>query len=515
MSAPTTTALTIPGLVADAAQIWPDDVAVIDNDIWLTFSQLRGKMIDAAAAFIAAGLLPGERVGLWAENSAGWIIACIGLQAAGGVLVPLNTRFKGGEAQYCLNRAKAVMAIGAEEFLEFRYADVLRSLELPDMRGVIALDSPEWDAFLAKATEADREEAERRLAALSGEDICDIMFTSGTTGDPKGVVSLHGQVVRTARLWAKATSLTHGDRFKLLWPFFHSAGYKAGWVACMAAGAAALPEALLDAPVLLEKVRREKATFLPGPPTLFQTLLSMPNRPEGALDSVRVSVTGASSVAPSMIEAMRNELKIPNVLGGYGLTECCGTATMSSTTDSTEILTTTVGKAIEGVEVEIMDDAGNILPRGETGEVMIRGMSVMLGYLDDEKATSEAITPDGWLHSGDIGFMDEQGYLTITDRKKDMFITGGFNVYPAEVENMLMAHPAVFQVAVIGIPDERMGEVCAAYVVAKEGHTISEQELIGWSREHMANYKVPRKVVVMDALPTNATGKVQKFKLPA
>ncbi len=515
MSAPTTTALTITGLVADAAQIWPDDIAVIDNDIWLTFSQLRDKMFDAAAAFIAAGLEPGERVGLWAQNSAGWIIACLGLQAAQGVLVPLNTRFKGGEAQYALNRAKAVMAIGAEEFLGFRYADVLRSLELPTMRNVVTLDSAEWDAFLAKATDADRQEAERRLAALSPDDICDIMFTSGTTGDPKGVVSLHGQVVRTARLWAKSTSLTHGDRFKLLWPFFHSAGYKAGWVACMAVGAAALPEAVLDGPVLLEKVKREKATFLPGPPTLFQTLLAMPNRPEGALDSVRVSVTGASSVAPSMIEAMRSELKIPNVLGGYGLTECCGTATMSSTTDSTEILTTTVGKAIEGVEVEIMDDAGNILPRGETGEVMIRGMSVMLGYLDDEEATREAINTEGWLHSGDIGFMDKDGYLTITDRKKDMFITGGFNVYPAEVENMLLAHPAIFQAAVIGIPDERMGEVCAAYVVPKEGHSIGDRELIDWSRERMANYKVPRKVVVMDTLPTNATGKVQKFKLPA
>lgn len=515
MNAPTTTALTIPGLVDDAARLWPDDVAVIDNEIWLTFAQLRARMIDTAAAFIAAGLQPGERAGLWAQNSAGWIVACLGLQAAQGELVPLNTRFKGGEAEYCLKKAKAVMTVAAEEFLDFRYAVEVRKLDLPLMRKVIALDTAEWDSFLAAATDADREEAERRLGALGADDICDIMFTSGTTGDPKGVLSLHGQVVRTARLWAKATSLTHGDRFKLLWPFFHSAGYKAGWVACMAVGAAALPEATLDAPVLLEKVRREKATFLPGPPTLFQTLLAMPDRPDDALESVRVSVTGASSVAPSMIEAMRSELKIPNVLGGYGLTECCGTATMSSTTDTTEILTTTVGKAIEGVEVEIMDDAGNILPRGETGEVMIRGMSVMLGYLDDPEATREAITPEGWLHSGDIGFMDEQGYLTITDRKKDMFITGGFNVYPAEVERMLLAHPALFQVAVVGLPDERMGEVCCAYVVPKEGHSITEPELIEWSRERMANYKVPRKVIVTDELPTTPTGKVQKFKLTA
>jgi acyl-CoA synthetase (AMP-forming)/AMP-acid ligase II len=515
MTAQTTTALTIPGLVDEAARLWPDDLAIIDNDLWLTFSQLRTKMIDAAAAFISAGLQPGERAGLWAQNSAGWIIACLGLQAAKGEVVPLNTRFKGGEAEYCLQKSRAVMAVAAEQFLDFRYADEVRKLDLPQMRKVLALDSAEWDSFLAAATQAHRDEAERRLAALSGDDVCDIMFTSGTTGDPKGVVSLHGQVVITARLWARATSLTHGDRFKLLWPFFHSAGYKAGWVACMAVGAAALPEAVLDAPALLEKVKREQATFLPGPPTVFQTLLAMPDRDPDALKSVRVSVTGASAIAPSMIVAMREKLGIPNVLGGYGLTECCGTATMSSTTDTPEILTTTVGKAIDGVEVEIMDDDGNILPRGETGEVMIRGMSVMRGYLDDPEATSAAITPEGWLHSGDIGFIDEQGYLTITDRKKDMFITGGFNVYPAEVERMLLAHPALFQVAVIGIPDERLGEVCCAYVVPKPDQTVTEAELIEWSRERMANYKVPRKVVITDSLPTTPTGKVQKFKLPA
>ncbi|MBV1916996.1 MAG: AMP-binding protein, partial [Sphingomonadaceae bacterium] len=338
--------------------------------------------------------------------------------------------------------------------------------------------------------------------------------TSGTTGDPKGVVSSHEQVISTARRWCKATGLTYGDRFKILWPYFHSAGYKAGWVSCISVGAAALPEAVLDAPKLLEKVQREKVTFLPGPPTLFQTLRAMPARPEGALDSVRVSVTGASTVAPSIIEAIHSELGIPIVLNGYGLTECCGTATMSTAGDPPEILTTTVGKAVEGVEVEIMDDAGNILPCGETGEVMIRGKNVMLGYLDDEEATKEAITADGWLHSGDIGCLDPEGRLKITDRKKEMFITGGFNCYPAEIEKVLVAHPALIQVAVIGIPDERMGEVCSAYVVPKEGQTIEEQELIDWSRERMANYKVPRKVMVCDSLPTNATGKVQKFKLP-
>jgi acyl-CoA synthetase (AMP-forming)/AMP-acid ligase II len=511
----TTTALTIPGLVIDAARLWPDDPATIDGDLHITYAQLEDQMLATAAAFVAAGLQPGERVGLWGQNSPAWMIACLGIQAAGGVMVPLNTRFKGGEVQYALGKAKAVMAVAAPDFLGVRHADVVRGLDLPLLRKTIDLTGEGWQTFIAGASAAARKEAEARLAALRPEDVCDIMFTSGTTGEPKGVISAHGQTVKTARLWAKATSFGYRDRFLLLWPYFHSAGYKAGWVVCLAMGGTALPEAVLDGSKLLERVERDKATFMPGPPTLFQTLLAMPNRKPDALASVRVSVTGAASVGPSLIEAIQNDLGVPTVLTGYGLTECSGTATMSSVGDPPETIVNTAGKAIEGVEVEIMDDDLNIVPRGETGEVMIRGISVMIGYLDDPEATRAAITPDGWLHSGDIGFMDEQGYVAITDRKKEMFITGGFNVYPAEVERMLIAHPAIFQCAVIGIPDERMGEVCCAYVVPKEGTTITEQGLIEWCRERMANYKVPRKVVVTDSLPTTSTGKVQKFKLPA
>ncbi len=515
MTAPTTTALTIPGLVTDAARLWPDDLATIDGDLRMTFAELEEAMLNTAAAFVAAGLQPGERVGLWGPNSAAWMIACLGIQAAQGVMVPLNTRFKGAEVQYALGKAKAAMAVAAPEFLDVRHAEIVRGLDLPELRRAIDLTGPDWEAFLATATPEHRKEAEARLAALKPEDVCDIMFTSGTTGEPKGVVSAHGQTVKTARLWARATSFGYRDRFLLLWPYFHSAGYKAGWVVCLAMGGTSLPQAVLDGPDLLARVERDKATFMPGPPTLFQTLLAMPERKPGALDSVRVSVTGAASVGPWLIEAIQNDLGVPTVLTGYGLTECSGTATMSSVGDPPETIVNTAGKAIEGVEVEIMDDDLNILPRGEPGEVMIRGISVMIGYLDDPVATAETITPDGWLHSGDIGFMDEQGYVAITDRKKEMFITGGFNVYPAEVERMLIAHPAIFQLAVVGIPDERMGEVCCVYVVPKEGMTIEEDELIAWSRERMANYKVPRKVVACDSLPTTPTGKVQKFKLPA
>lgn len=508
--------LTIPHLALAAADRWPEAEAVVDGERRLTFAALAARMEEAAAAFVAAGLQPGDRVALWLPNGLDWVVACLGLQAAGGILIPMNTRYKAEEAGYILERARVRMAVAAVDFLGTRYADILAELGVASLDRIIAVGSDGsagWEAFVSAAGEAATNEARARTAALTPDSISDIMFTSGTTGHPKGAVTTHGQTVRTALEWARATSLREGDRFLILWPLFHTAGYKGAWVPSLAVGAAVLPVATLDAPVLLDIVAREKVTFLPGPPTLFQTLLTMPERKPGMLDSVRVSVTGGTSVAPSMIEAMRAELGIPVVLTGYGLTETCGTATMTASGDPPEIVTTSCGRAIEGVEIACIDDEGRHLPIGETGEIVIRGMNVMSGYLDDPEATAKAIDADGWLRSGDIGVIDEAGYLRITDRKKDMFIVGGFNCYPAEIEKMLLAHPAILQVAVTGVPDDRMGEVGKAYVVKKPGHDLEADALIDWSRERMANFKVPRQVAFVAELPVNATGKVQKFRL--
>ena len=509
--------LTTPHVALHAAARWPNRVAVIDGQRRVTFAELAERMRIAAAAFVAAGLEPGQRVALWEPNSLDWIIACLGAQAAGGVLVPLNTRFRAAEAQYILNRSKAVMLILADEFLGTRYADLLEGLELPSIRRIIhfdgADDAASWTSFLGGADAASCALADGRLHVLAPHAVSDIMFTSGTTGDPKGVVTTHEQTVRTARLWARATTIGEHDRFMILWPFFHCAGYKAGWVVCLAVGATILPEPQLDVARLISIVEREGVTFLPGPPTLFQTLLSERSVNAASLATLRVSVTGASSVAPTLIEAMRNELHIPTVLTGYGLTETCGTVTMTNTHDAAEIVTTSCGRAIEGIEVAVVNPGGQPVPPGESGEVVVRGMNVMQGYFDDPAATAEAIDRDGWLHTGDIGVLDQAGYLRITDRKKEMFIVGGFNCYPAEIEKMLLMHPAILQVAVVGVPDDRMGEVGKAYVVRKPGAALEAEELVSWSRKHMANYKVPRSVLFMSALPVNATGKVQKFKL--
>ncbi len=508
--------LTIPHLVEEGATRFGPLEAIVDGERRVDFRELRELMLDTAAAFVAAGLAPGERVALWAPNGWRWIVACLGIQAAGGILIPLNTRFKGAEAEFILRKSQAAMALAFGDFLGLSAWDLLAPLDLPDMRRSIRIDGdgPDgWDAFLAAAQPQHRREAEARLAALAPDDISDIMFTSGTTGNPKGAVTTHRQTVETAAQWSRSTTLGEGDRFAIVWPFFHTSGYKGGWVPCLCVGAAALPVPFLDADALLALVAAEKATFLPGPPTLFQTLLTTPDRPPHALDSVRVSVTGASAVNPELIDAIREELGIPNVITGYGLTETCGTVTMSHPGDSSIVLTTTSGKPIAGVSVRIADEAGRDVAPGEAGEILVKGMNVMQGYLDEPEATRAAFDKDGWLLTGDIGLLDGEGNLKITDRKKEMYIVGGFNCYPAEIEKILLTHPSVMLVAVKSMPDERLGEIGVAHIVTKPGTMASEDEIIAWSRERMANFKVPRRVVIHDEMPMTATGKIQKYLL--
>ena len=296
-------------------------------------------------------------------------------------------------------------------------------------------------------------------------------------------------------------------------PFFHAFGYKSGWLSCIMRGCAMLPHPVFDVPEVLRRVSADRVSTLPGPPALLQSILMHPDRKNYDLSNLRLSVTGAAAIPVELIHRMRDELGFETVVTGYGLTESSGIATMCREGDDDETIATTSGRAIPDTEVLCVDPEGNEVPRGESGEVVIRGYNVMLGYYEDEEQTRETVDPEGWLHTGDIGVMDERGYLRITDRMKDMFIMGGFNCYPAEIEGLLFEHPQVAQVAVIGIPDERMGEVGMAFVVAQPGTQPTSEELIAWSREHMANYKVPRRVEFVDALPLNASGKVQKFVL--
>jgi acyl-CoA synthetase (AMP-forming)/AMP-acid ligase II len=320
----------------------------------------------------------------------------------------------------------------------------------------------------------------------------------------------HGQSVRLFRDWATNVGLTAGDRMLVVSPFFHSFGYKAGIVACLTARATLLPVKVLDVEETLGLIEREKATVVPGAPTLYTTFLENTSLTLYDVSSVRLAVTGASVVPTELIRRMRDELGFASVLTAYGLTECCGYATGCRPGDSDEVVSLTSGRAVDGVEVRVVEPGGGELPAGEAGEVLVRGYNVMLGYWNDPEATAATIDADGWLHTGDVGKLDAAGNLSITDRLKDMYVVGGFNAYPAEVEQVLVRHESVSEAAVIGVPDNRLGEVGKAFVVPRTNTTPTEDELVAWCKERLAGYKVPRTVVLVDSLPRNATGKVDK-----
>jgi acyl-CoA synthetase (AMP-forming)/AMP-acid ligase II len=491
-----------------AAARFPDHEAVVDGEVRLTFAELRDQAVTVARALMASSVAPGDRVALWAPNSAAWIVASFGIYAAGAVLVPLNTRYRGEEAGHILRTSGARLLLTVTNFLDTSYVDLLEGIPgLDAVREIVVVDGdvPDgttgWRDFLARADGVAEPAVAARIAAIGSDDTSDIIFTSGTTGAPKGAMLAHGASVRTYLEWSELVDLREGDRYLVVYPFFHTAGLKSGVLACLLRGATIHPQAVFDVPSVLALVVKERITMLPGPPTVFQTILNHPDLASFDLSSVRSSVTGAAVVPVEVIRQMREVLHIRTVVTGYGMTETTGTISMCRFDDAPEVIATTVGRPIPGVEVRIEAD----------GEILVRGFNVMQGYFNDEVATKEAFD-DGWLRTGDIGFVDDDGNLHITDRKKDMFIVGGFNAYPAEIEAVLLAHPAVAQVAVVGVPDERMGEAGVAFVVAKAGATVVPDDVLAWSWERMAKFKLSR-VEVVDALPLNPSGKVMKFKL--
>ncbi len=503
---------TIPRLVRLAAERHVDAPAIVDGDTVLSFRGLAAAAERGARALLALGVEPGDRVGLWAPNVWEWIVAALATHAVGAAVVPINTRFKGNEAAYVLRRAHAKVLFTVSDFLNANYVAMLRGEELPELRRTVVLRTPDWDAFLAAGERIDPAVARARADAVTGDSLSDVIFTSGTTGHPKGVVCTHAQSLRAFRDWAHVVGLRAGDRYLVVNPFFHTFGYKAGWLACLMTGATVYPQPVFDANAVLERIGKDRISVLPGPPTLYQTMLARPDLAAHDLSSLRLAVTGAAVIPVELVERMRRELHFGTVITGYGLTECAGIATMCREGDDPETIAATSGRAIPDVDVRIVDDAGVEVPRGQPGEVVVKGYNVTHGYLDDAEETAASIV-DGWLHTGDVGIMDERGYLKITDRKKDMFIVGGFNAYPAEIERVLLTHSAIAQAAVVGAPDERLGEVGVAYVVLRPGASLTPEGLVTWSRERLANYKVPRRVEILDALPLNATGKVLKFQL--
>jgi acyl-CoA synthetase (AMP-forming)/AMP-acid ligase II len=538
--------LTIPAAVAGAAREFGDAVALIEpGGPRLSYRELHERVAVVARALAAEGVAPGDRVAIWSPNTHHWVLGALGALYAGATLVPVSTRFTGPEALDVISRshARALMVTGP--FLGTDRLAALReaAAEHPaaggagpagglDQLGLVirvpagAAPAPagppagrpdpappwttlEWADLDGRAAAVPPEQAAAQAAAVRPGQVSDILFTSGTTGRSKGAMSAHHQSLGVARAWAECARLSSADRYLVVSPFFHSFGYKAGILACLVSGATIVPQPVFDAGQAMQLVETELITVLPGAPTIYQTILDHPGRGARDLSSLRLAVTGAAAVPVALVERMRAELGFDTVLTAYGLTEAV-VATMCRPGDDPQTVARTSGRPAAGFEVRVAGPDGGDAGPGEPGEILLRGPNLMLGYLDDPAATRAAVGDGGWLHTGDVGRLDAGGYLTITDRLKDMYICGGFNVYPAEVEQVLARLDGVAEAAVIGVADARLGEVGKAYVVPRPGSALDEASVLAFCRERLAGYKMPRQVEFLAGLPRNPSGKPLK-----
>ncbi|MCU1652659.1 MAG: fatty acid--CoA ligase [Pseudonocardia sp.] len=522
---------TIPGALAEAAARWPDGEALVDGELRLSWGELHERVRTLTRFFVAEGIEAGQRVAVQSPNTWHWVVAALGALSAGATLVPVSTRLTGPEALDVLRRSSASALVVADEFLGVDRLAELRAAGLTGPATVLRIPTPtpasgesglpahrvgaprtpkragqdgiDWSAIAGRAARVSPEVADARSAATVPDQVSDVLFTSGTTGRSKGAMSSHAQALGVAAAWAERAELTEADRYLVINPFFHSFGYKAGILACLLSGATMVPMPVFDVAGAMRLIERERITVLPGPPTLYRSMLDSPARTRHDLSSLRLAVTGAASVPVALVEEMRRELSFDCVLTAYGLTEAV-VATMCCPGDDADTVAHSCGRAAAGFEVRVDE---------HSGEVLLRGPNVMLGYLDDPAATAEAVDAGGWLHTGDVGRLDDRGYLRITDRLKDMYIRGGFNVYPAEVEQALARLAGVAESAVIGVADDRLGEVGRAFVVPRSGAALTAGDVLAFCRDNLAGYKVPHQVEFRAELPRNAAGKVLKTAL--
>ena len=516
---------TIPALLRDAARRYGELEAVVDGDVRLDFRTLSAEAERVARALQSVGIGRGDRVAIWASNGWRWVVAACGVWQIGAVLVPLATRWKALEVGPLLERTGARLLFAEHESAKERLLGSLvarygspragrRVAGLPDLERIVSLDDagPDrapigeaWDDFVARGDDAPAVDD----SGVPADALAEILFTSGTTGAPKGVELCQGQILQAYWDWSGIGGLREGDRFLVIPPYSHGFGINGGILACLMRGAANLPFAVFEPRAVLERIERERISVISGPPTLFATLMNLEDFDPKAVASLRLAFVGAAAVPTELIHAMRQRMGIERVCNAYGLIEAC-VISMTRADDPPEVIATTTGRAMPGVEVRIVGAEGTDVPDGEPGEVWARSQGVMRGYWRDPEQTAAALTPDGWCRTGDVGVRDAAGQIRVVDRLKDAYNCGGFSAFPAEIENRLLERAEIAQVAVVGVPDARLGEVGHAFVIPAASRRVDEREILAWARENMANYKAPRRVHVVDALPLNANGKVRK-----
>ncbi|MBL0388333.1 AMP-binding protein [Tumebacillus sp. ITR2] len=528
---------TVGNLLDTITAQYPDNEALVYHDRGLryTYREFHAVVSQAAKGFLKLGLQRGENVAIWASNYPEWVISQFATGKIGSILVTVNTSYRANELEYLLRQSDSTTLILMEEFKGASYVEMvyelipelrdcepgqLQSARLPFLKNVIILDDKQypgmfnWSDIMAMGLDVTDEELTARQATTEPDDVINMQYTSGTTGFPKGVMLTHNNLVNNSRNVVSCTNLAPGDRMCIPVPFFHCFGCSMGTLGAVTVGATMVPIVSYNPLEVLQTVHAERCTVLYGVPTMFIGELNHPDFDKYDLTSLRSGIMAGSTCPIEVMKAVVEKMGMREVTIAYGQTESSPVITQTRSDCSIEHRVTTVGYALPNVEVMIVEPGtSNEVPRGVQGELVTRGYHVMKGYYKNPGATSATIDPDGWLHTGDLATMDEDGYVKITGRLKDMIIRGGENIYPREVEEFLYAHPAVLDVQVVGVPDERMGEEAAAFVILKDGANLTPDELRAYCDGQIARFKIPRYIEFVDQFPMTASGKIQKFKL--
>ncbi|WP_108669259.1 AMP-binding protein [Peribacillus acanthi] len=529
--------ITVGKLLEDVADRQPNHEAVVyaDRNLRYTYKEFDNVCRKAARGFMSLGIEKGDHVAIWATNTPEWLISQFSTGKMGAVLVTVNTNYRSAELQYLLQQSDSSTLILMESFKEHSYIDTLydiipelkdsepgklMSSKLPKLKNVIVLGENSypgtfsWEDVMTLGNGVSEEELDFRMETLHPDDVINMQYTSGTTGFPKGVMLTHSNIVNNGYNIASCMKLTDEDRLCIPVPFFHCFGCVLGTMACVSVGATMVPVQEFNPRTVLKTVQDEKCTGLHGVPTMFIAELNLEEFQEYDLSHLRTGIMAGSNCPIEVMKAVVEKMGAKEITIAYGQTEASPVITQTRTDDPIELRVASVGKALPNVEVKIVEPGTNQeVPFGTQGELCTRGYHVMKGYYNNPDATREAIDEEGWLHTGDLAVMDENGYCKITGRLKDMIIRGGENIYPREIEEFLYQHPKVLDVQVVGVPDSKYGEEVMAWIILKEGQTATVEEMKEFCDGKISRHKIPRYIEFTSDYPMTASGKIQKFKL--
>lgn len=529
--------VTVGKLLEEKARLHPDHEAVVyaDRGLRMTYKQFDDYCRLVARGFMGLGIEKGEHVAIWATNVPEWLACQFATGKMGAVLVTVNTNYRAAELEYLLKQSDSTTLLLIERYRDSSYIDILYEIapelreckpgqlqakRLPKLKNVIVIGDKRypgaytWNDILALAQDVTEEQLDEQMNSLDPHDVINMQYTSGTTGFPKGVMLTHNNIVNNAYNIAQCMKLTKEDRLCIPVPFFHCFGCVLGTLACVSVGATMVPIQEFHPKQVLQTVQDEKCTALHGVPTMFIAELNDPDFEKYDLSSLRTGIMAGSPCPIEVMKAVIEKMGAREITIAYGQTESSPVITQTRTDDPILLRVETVGRALPNVEVKIVDPSTNEeVPPGVQGELCTRGYHVMKGYYNNPEATKEVIDEDGWLHTGDLAVMDENGYCRITGRLKDMIIRGGENIYPREIEEFLYKHPKILDVQVVGVPDEKYGEEVMAWIILKDGETATADDIREFCRGKISRHKIPRYIEFTNSFPMTASGKIQKFKL--